>query len=275
MANERIKFTDRSSDIVEQSQRLTEKNEKPQLKIEKDWVIKDRQYYLSQEKHPLSHIIKAADIYYFDEEKGYERELKYTKNQQTCFVDEMKGEHRLDHIIFRDGVLHVPKNKTILQKLLSLYHPMKDKLYHELDTVKVATDDISIIETEIAALNAASTMDVDMAEAVMRVELGSRVSGMSSKELKRDLLIYAKRNPALFLELVNDENVILRNFGIKAVETGIISLSQDQRTFTWASNNRKLMNVPFDEHPYSALAAWFKTDEGMEIYSNIEKRFRS
>jgi hypothetical protein len=32
------------------------------------------------------------------------------------------------------------------------------------------------------------------------------------------------------------------------------------------------MNVPFDEHPYSALAQWFKTDEGMEIYSNIEKR---
>ena len=40
------------------------------------------------------------------------------------------------------------------------------------------------------------------------------------------------------------------------------------------SNDRKLMNVPFDEHPYSALAAWFKTDEGMEIYSNIEKRLK-
>ena len=34
------------------------------------------------------------------------------------------------------------------------------------------------------------------------------------------------------------------------------------------------MNVPFDEHPYSALAAWFKTDEGMEIYANIEKRLK-
>ena len=97
---------------------------------------------------------------------------------------------------------------------------------------------------------------------------------MSSKELKRDLLLYAKRNPRLFLELINDDNVQLRNFGIKATEMGIIKLSQDQRTFTWGSNDRKLMNVPFDEHPYSALAAWFKTDEGMEIYSNIEKRLK-
>ena len=79
----------------------------------------------------------------------------------------------------------------------------------------------------------------------------------------------------MFLELVNDDNVQLRNFGIKATELGIIKLSQDQRTFSWGSNNRKLMTVPFDEHPYSALANWFKTDEGMEIYSNIEKRLNS
>ena len=98
---------------------------------------------------------------------------------------------------------------------------------------------------------------------------------MSSKELKRDLLIYAKRNPALFLELVNDENVMLRNFGIKATEAGILKLSSDQRSFLWASNDRKLMTIPFEEHPYSALAAWFKTDEGMEIYSNIEKRLNA
>ena len=75
--------------------------------------------------------------------------------------------------------------------------------------------------------------------------------------------------------LATDENVELRNFGIKATEQGLLKLSKDQRTFIWGSNDRKLMNVPFDEHPYSALAAWFKTDEGMEIYSNIEKRLIS
>jgi hypothetical protein len=32
------------------------------------------------------------------------------------------------------------------------------------------------------------------------------------------------------------------------------------------------MTVPFDEHPYFALSAFFRTDEGMEIYKAIEKR---
>ena len=26
------------------------------------------------------------------------------------------------------------------------------------------------------------------------------------------------------------------------------------------------MTVPFEENTYSALAAWFKTDEGLEVY---------
>jgi hypothetical protein len=97
---------------------------------------------------------------------------------------------------------------------------------------------------------------------------------MTSKELKRDVLIFAQNNPVLFLELVNDENINVRNVGIKAIEANIIKLSEDQRTFKWASNGRKLMTVPFDENPYSALAAYFKTDEGIEVYQTVEKKLK-
>ena len=248
------------------------KTSKPEVKSKNTWEIKDRQYFLTNKKTPLSYSIRASGIYWFDEEKGYERELKYTSNQKTCFVDEMVGDQRLEHVVFLNGVLRVPKEKTVLQKLLSLYHPHRNVLFKEHKPIQDATNEIDVLEMEIEALNAAKSMDIDMAEAIMRVEKGSEVSNMSSKELKRDLLLYAKKNPKLFLELVNDDNVQLRNFGIKATELGIIKLSSDQRTFKWGSNDRKLMTIPFDEHPYSALASWFKTDEGMEIYSNIEKR---
>jgi hypothetical protein len=243
--------------------------EKPK---KKGWEIKDRIYYLKGNKKPLSRSIKSQNVYWFDEEKGYERELKYCQNQKTPFVDEMKGDQRLEHIVFRSGALFVEKEKVTLQKLLSLYHPHRDNIYYEYKPVEVAENELDILEAEVEALMTAKSIDIDLAEAIMRVEIGSRVAQMSSKELRRDLLLYAKRNPFLFLELVNDDNVVLRNFGVKATEQGIIKLSNDQRYFMWGSNNRKIMTVPFDEHPYNALAAWFKTDEGMEIYSNIEKR---
>jgi len=251
------------------------KKVKTKVKRVDGWEIKDRIYYLANDRSPLSYTLKTSNLYWFDENVNYERELKYTSNQKTVFVDEMVGDQRLEHVVFRNGSLHVPKNKQTLQKLLSLYHPHKGSLYFEHEPAVEAASEIDVLELEIEALNAAQNIDIDMVEAVMRVEIGSKVSDMSSKELKRDLLLYAKRNPKLFLELVNDDNVVLRNFGIRATEMGMLKLSPDQRTFSWGSNDRKLMNVPFDEHPYSALAAWFKTDEGMEIYQNIEKRLNS
>ena len=251
------------------------KVEAPKIKAKpkNTWEIKDRVYYLKNRRKPITRSIKSSNIYYFDEQLGYERELKYCINQRTPFVDEMKGDQRLDHIVFRNGALHVTREKQTLQKLLSLYHPDKDVLYYEHKPVEIAAYQIDRLELEADAILMARQMDIDMAEAIMRVEKGSAVANLSSKELKRDLLLFARQNPDLFLELANDDNVQLRNFGIKAVEEGIISLSSDQRYFVWSSTNRKIMTVPFDEHPYTALAHWFKTDEGMEIYANIEKRF--
>ena len=264
-----------AKEVVVESTSVAEPPKPKKVESKKStWEIKDRVYYLKGNKKPISRMIKSANVYYFDEEKGYERELKYCQNQKTPFVDEMKGDQRLEHIIFRNGSLYVEKEKTVLQKLLSLYHPHKDKLYYEHKPSKIAADEINILEMQVDALTAARNIDIDMAEAIMRVEIGSEVSKLSSKELKRDLLVFARNNPKLFLELADDENVMLRNFGIRAVEAGILRLSSDQRNFLWGSNGRKLMVIPFDEHPYTALAHWFKTDEGMEIYSNIEKRLK-
>ena len=211
---------------------------------------------------------------YFDSEQQKQRELRYATNQSSPFVDEQKGESTLGHIIFRDGSLSVKKNNIALQQLLSLYHPLKNKMYYEYSPVEVAKDDLVDLELEIDALNAARTIDIEQAEAIMRVEVGSEVDEMSSKEIKRDLLRFAKRNPKLFLNLAQDENILLRNFAIRATEANIVKLDGDQRTFKWASNGRKLMTVPFDENPYSAMAAWFKTDEGLEVYRSIEKKLK-
>tara|TARA_R100001082_G_C4318226_1_gene139908 strand:- start:33 stop:869 length:837 start_codon:yes stop_codon:yes gene_type:complete len=278
MAKKKETKVEVESPLVEEAviEKPVVKAPKMEVKPKKDkWEIKDRMYRLKGSKKPLSRMIKSANLFYFDEEKGYEREIKYCQNQRTVFVDEMQGEQRMEHIVFRNGMLVVEREKTILQKFLSLYHPERDVTFYEEKPAVKAASEVETIELEIEALNAANNMDIDMAEAIMRVEIGSKVSNMSSKELKRDLLIFAKNNPGLFLELASDENVQLRNFGIRATEMKILKLSSDQRTFMWGSNDRKLMNVPFDEHPYSALAAWFKTDEGMEVYSNIEKRLNS
>jgi hypothetical protein len=243
------------------------------------WEIKDRRYYLLHGAEPLTYTLGSKNsrrhpLLWFDPSKSEQRELRYATNMNSPFVDEQKGEAILGHIIFEDGVLSVPREKQNLQKLLSLYHPRKGHTYDEWQPENIAVDELEDINLEIDAMLAAKEMEIDHAEAVLRVEIGSSVTGLSSKELKRDLMLMARKNPEAFLAIANDENVALRNLGIRASESGIIKLSQDQRTFHWGSNDRKLMTVPFDENPYSALAAWFKTDEGVEVFQSINKKLQ-
>ena len=195
--------------------------------LEQGWEIKDRNYVLKGSKEPLTFTLKSRHtekypLTYFDEITGTQRALRYATNQSSPFVDEQKGEVTLRHIMFKDGALHVPREHQALQKLLSLYHPDLNKRYREVKPIQQAEFELEDLEIEIMALSAAKDMDVDLGEAILRVELGNRVSKMSSKEIKRDLLLFAKKNPKLFIDLAKDDNVQLRNFGIKAVEAGII-----------------------------------------------------
>jgi hypothetical protein len=243
------------------------------------WEIKDRTYILSDNKSPLTftlgskHSVKFP-LLWFDPESGSQRELRYATNMNSPFIDEQKGEATLGHIVFENGVLSVPKEKQNLQKLLSLYHPRKEYVFTEFSKEVIAVDELEEINLELDAMNAAKAMDVDQAEAILRVDKGTAVGEMTSKEIKRDLLLMAKKSPKAFMAIANDENVGLRNVAIKAVEQQVVKLSQDQRTFHWGSNDRKLMTVPFDENPYSAMAAWFKTDEGVEVFKTIEKKLQ-
>ena len=244
--------------------------------IEKGWEIKDRTYVLTGNRSPISWTIQTKHtarkpLLYFDEADGINREIRYATNQRSLFVEEQDGAVTLSHVMFLDGVLYVPKEEQNLQKLLSLYHPERNKLWEEIDEVQEAEDEIDILELELEALNLVNEIDIEHLEAVMRTELGSTVASLSSKELKRDAYRFAKSQPVLFLELVQDEDIKLRNLANRAVEVGILQLTDDNTVFKFA-NGKKVLTVPFEQHPYAALAQYFKTDEGVDLMKSITKK---
>jgi hypothetical protein len=158
-----------------------------------------------------------------------------------------------------------------MQKMLSIYHPLKNNLWLEADATKEAEDEIDTLEFELEALNLVKTLDIEHLEAIMRTELGGAVVSMSSRELKRDAYRFAKSQPALFIEIANDEDIKLRNLANRAVEAGIINLTDDNTVFKFA-NGKKILTVPFDQHPYTALSQYFKTDEGIDLMKSLTKK---
>lgn len=244
--------------------------------VEKGWEIKDRTYVLTGNRSPISWTIQTKHtarkpLLYFDEATGINREIRYATNQRSLFVDGQDGAVTLSHVMFLDGVLYVPKEEQNLQKLLSLYHPERNKLWEEIDEVREAEEEIDVLELELEALNLVNEIDIEHLEAIMRTELGSTVASLSSKELKRDAYRFAKSQPVLFLELVQDEDIKLRNLANRAVEVGILQLTDDNTVFKFA-NGKKVLTVPFEQHPYAALAQYFKTDEGVDLMKSITKK---
>jgi len=238
----------------------------------KNWEIKDRTYVLKNGMSPLTYKIKSSNILWFDEKEGVNKEIRYANNQKSLFVDEQDGYARVEHIIFTDGSLFVPREKPLLQQLLSVYHPGKDTKFEEVDFIKEAIDEIDLIELELEALKLVQELDIEHLEAILRTEIGSEVTTMSSKEIKRDWYMFAKNEPALFIEIAKDEDIKLRNLANRCVEAGIVKLTDDNTVFKWATNSKKIMTVPFDEHPYAAFARFLKTDEGVDVMKAIEKK---
>ena len=238
----------------------------------KNWELKDRSYVLSGGMSPLTYKIRSVGMLWFDEDKKINRELRYAPNQKSLFVDEQDNRVQIEHVIFENGALYVPRTNVVLQQLLSNYHPEAGKVWEEIDELQEAVDDIDQIELELEALKLVQELEIEHLEAILRTELGSEVTTMSSKEIKRDCYLFAKNNPGLFTEIANDEDIKLRNLANRSVENGVVNLTDDNTTFKWSKTGKKMLTIPFDEHPYTAFARFLKTDEGINVMKAIEKK---
>lgn len=237
---------------------------------------KQRIYLLKGNKTPIRHMIAvkhtaSKPLTYFDGQLN--RALRWATNQITPFVDEQDGIATIEPIVFENGKLIVPDWNVNLQKFLMI-HPAFDKKFYEFDPEQTAQEDVNDMVTSLDAQVAAKDMDINDLEAIARVVLrNAMISKMTSSELRRDMIIWARNNPSEFMELVDDENLKLRNLAVRAVEMGILHIKSDNRTVVWSDNKQeKLIVAPFGENVYSALALYFKTDEGLDALQNITNK---
>jgi len=239
---------------------------------------KDRLYLLTGNYTPITLMLRTkhsanSPLLYFDGKRN--RSLRWSDNQESPFLEEQDGYAICPPIIFENGKLSVKKEQVELQRFLSIYHPDRNVKYYEFDAEEVANEEYDLQMVQLDAQIIVKEMPIGDLEAVGRVLLKSKVDNMSSAELRRDMLIYARNNPKEFMSLVNDESLKLRNIAVRAVDMGIISITEDGRTVSWnekEGKNKKIITVPFGENAYSALSAFFMTDEGMDVLSNISNK---
>lgn len=242
-------------------------------------TIQDKMYVLKRKSFPMSFMLTARNTFrkpllYFDETTNQNRALRYAVNQKSPFEDEQDGNAILQPIIFEDGLLTVPKNNQVLQMFLSL-HPDNNILFEEVDTKKDASAQIDWMNIQLDAQIAARTLDLQTKEAIGRILLGTRVDKLSSEELNRDILIHARNNPQEFLDMLNDPDLRLHNIAAKALQDGLFTLRNNDRDiyFNLPDNKKKLMGIPFGEDAVTLLRSYLQSDDGIDLYKMLEKKY--
>ena len=235
----------------------------------------DKIYRLRRGVAPLSYILPSRNshrhpLMYFDEEKGYNRALRYSPNQKTPFEDEQDKNVILQPIIFENGFLKVPKTDPVLQYFLEI-HPDNGIKFEEVNNERDAEQDLEDINYEVDALIAAKQMDLSSLERIGRVILGRDVTKMSTAELKRDVLVYARNNPKDFLDTIDDPMTDI---------TSTVALLFDKNLLSWRSgkdvhfnlpnNKKRMLTVPHGEDRDYIVASYLQSDEGLETLKLLE-----
>tara|TARA_R110000764_G_C10875981_1_gene368438 strand:- start:3 stop:743 length:741 start_codon:yes stop_codon:yes gene_type:complete len=245
----------------------------------KKTILQNQTYILVNGKAPLSFMLsshhnKRNSLLHWDEETQTNRELCYAKNQKSIYVDEQDGNKLMEPIVFTDGMLTVPKNNPILQKFLEV-HPGFNNLYRRVDTESDARQDVEILNSQVDALVEARSLSVEQLEQVSKVLFGIDVSKVSTSELKRDVLVYAKQDPEGFLSLLNDPMLKLQAKVQSFFDERFLMTKGKDVHFNTKSNKKRMLTVPFGEETNYIVSSYLKSDEGIEslkLLDNLLKK---
>ena len=125
---------------------------------------------------------------------------------------------------------------------------------------------------EIDALVEAKALSLDQIETLTRVLFGKDPSMTSTAELKRDILVFAKRDPKEFLNILNDPELKFQAKIRLFFENKLLILrNQDKEVwYNTSSNKKKMLSVPFGEEPYDMVAHFLQSDEGIDALKMLE-----
>ena len=232
--------------------------------------------YKLQLGNPLSYTLASRNhprfpLMWFDEKNNVNRALRYASNQKSPFEDEQDGNAIIEPIIFEDGFLRVPKQNPVLQQFLH-YHPLNGIIFSEVDKEKEAAEEVDDLNLEVEALIEARQLSIDQIETLTRVMFGKDPSTVSTAELRRDILVFAKTDPKEFLNILNDPELKYQAKIRLFFENKLLILRNGDKEvwYNTPTNKKKMLSVPYGEDPYEMVGHFLQTDEGIDSLKMLE-----
>ena len=232
-------------------------------------------YRLTRGQRPLSYTIPSRNtsrspLLYFDEETGTNRPLRYARNQKSPFEDEQDGNAILEPVVFEDGMLYVDRSNQVLQQFLH-YHPHNGQVFEIVDAEADAAKDLEEATMELNAQVLAMELSIEKMITVARAFLGNSVDKMTTSEIKRDLLMFAKTRPEDLMAIINDPMLELQDTVMKLQQANLIKIKGKNVFYNLKNNKKQMLVVPHNTDPYLIIGTYLQSDDGLQMFKILKK----
>ena len=204
----------------------------------------------------------------YDKTKGMVREIRYCPNEPSIYTDEQSEHARRDHILFNNKMLFVPVEKPNLLDFLNKHPGNKangGNIFSMIDKTRSAEEDLEREFTQFEAV--AMVRDKDISELLpVAMFLGINIKRKSA-EIRRDLLMDAKKNPTRFVELFDNPQVKCKSAVLQAVEFQILNRKNDG--MYWFDSNRLIVTAAAGLDPVDVMTRFCLTEKGASTYDRL------
>jgi len=213
----------------------------------------------------------------FDKEAGKRRKIRYSRGEQSIYVDKQSKDAKAKMIKFEQGLIVVHHtdpllldfmrkcnyNKTNPERLSD-----KKEVYFEVNSgikaKKSVEEEVTILEASTLALRAPLNKIIPVAK-YLNVSTNKSID-----EIRYALKNLAAKNPKKFIELFDNKEAMFKGTCIMAREYGIIKVTDND--IKW-ENGTKIMSIPLGQPPFEALVTYLKEENKFAEYVNqLESR---
>lgn len=215
--------------------------------------------------------IKQKNITVFDEETGQVRQLRYSPNEMSVWVDEQSENTIREQIVFVEGNLSVPYTKPNLIEYLTRHPDNKangGNVFNLVDSTKKADMEL---DTEFEILDAVSMIRDKSIEDLLPAAMYLGIStSQSNMEIKRELLLKAKTNPKGFIQLFDNPVVKVKSTVMSAIDFQILKSAADG--MKWYDTNKLIVSTPAGQNTVDIMTRFCLSEKGALVLEEIENQ---
>lgn len=244
---------------------------------------------LEGREFPPAEIIDTVDEIVIEDKKGklVNELIRYKPGESKIFLKDQSGQYDINgkikkhgEIIFINGFLAVSAKEVLLLKYLRACNanagnknrmPGHTVIFKERDEAQEADEFLEEEKADRALLTMIDAMEADEASAYALILGDPRAEEKMTSEVRRDLIIYAKRDPKKFREGMKNVNFARKVHIMRAFKDEFIKYDEKTNIISWKDGS-EIIRCPIGKDPANYLVEISFQPAYEKVFVSIQER---